>query len=86
MIPVEKTQTKEHRPYHYGVADMTARNKKIRKNLPEEEIDRIVVQQADNDSEWEEPIHVLKLSLFLWLSLRPLLHEKGWLYPAIKGY
>lgn len=40
---------------------MTARNKKIRKNLSEEEIDRIVVQQADNDSEWEEPIHVSKV-------------------------
>lgn len=30
----------------------------INQNLSEEEIDRIVVAQADDDSAWEEPVHV----------------------------
>ena len=39
---------------------MTAKGKSIKKKLSEEEIDRTVVGQADNDSAWEEPIHVRK--------------------------
>ena len=39
---------------------MTVRNKKRKENLSEKEIDHIIVQQADNDSEWEEPICVSK--------------------------
>ena len=31
-----------------------------KKKLSEKEIDKIVISQADNDSEWEEPIHVKK--------------------------
>ncbi|HLP47583.1 MAG TPA: hypothetical protein VK469_16675 [Candidatus Kapabacteria bacterium] len=30
------------------------------KKISEEKIDDIVISQADNDSEWEEPIHVRK--------------------------
>lgn len=37
---------------------MTIKNKTMKKKLSEEEIDDIVISQADNDSEWEEPIHV----------------------------
>jgi len=55
-------QSKEQRPYHYGVADMTTRDKKIRENLSEEGINLIVVQQADNDSEWEEPVRFTEAS------------------------
>ncbi|MEW6103314.1 MAG: hypothetical protein AB1630_05785 [bacterium] len=32
----------------------------MKKKLSEEEIDKIVAEQADNDSAWEEPIHVRK--------------------------
>lgn len=32
----------------------------MKKRLSEQEIDRIVVKQADNDSAWEKPIHVRK--------------------------
>ncbi len=39
---------------------MTTKDKTIRKRLSEEEIDKIVVEQADNSSAWEEPIHVRK--------------------------
>ncbi len=39
---------------------MTARNDKIRQNISAQEIDRIVVEQADNDSKWEGPIYVSK--------------------------
>jgi len=34
--------------------------KTMKKKLSEKEIDNIVISQADNDSEWEEPIHVRK--------------------------
>lgn len=33
------------------------------KKFSEEEIDKIVVKQADKDSAWEEPIHVRKKKL-----------------------
>ena len=39
---------------------MSAKGKTMKKKLPKEEIDEIVVKQADNDSAWEEPIHVRK--------------------------
>ncbi len=39
---------------------MTTKNHKMKKILPEEEIDNLVISQADNDSEWEEPIRVCK--------------------------
>ncbi len=39
---------------------MSVRNKKRRERLSEEEIDLVIVPQADNDSEWEEPICVSK--------------------------
>jgi len=32
----------------------------MKSRLSEEQIDKIVVEQADNDSEWEEPINVRK--------------------------
>jgi len=41
---------------------MTTRDKKIRENLSEEGINLIVVQQADNDSEWEEPVRFTEAS------------------------
>jgi hypothetical protein len=42
------------------MADMTLKGKTMKKKLSEQEIDRIVVKQADNDSAWEKPIHVRK--------------------------
>lgn len=39
---------------------MTEKDKTMKRKLSEEEIDKIVVEQADNDSAWEEPIHVRK--------------------------
>lgn len=39
---------------------MIKKNKTKKKKLSEEEIDNIVISQADDDSEWEEPIHVRK--------------------------
>jgi hypothetical protein len=39
---------------------MTATSKTTRVKPAEEEIDRTVVAQADDDSAWEEPIHVPK--------------------------
>lgn len=39
---------------------MTKIDKKKKKKLSQEEIDDIVISQADNDSEWEEPIQVRK--------------------------
>jgi hypothetical protein len=42
------------------MADMTIKNKTKKKKLSEEEIDDIVISQADNDSEWEDAIHVRK--------------------------
>ncbi len=38
---------------------MTTKNKTMKKK-PEEKIDSIVIAQADDDSEWEEPIQVRK--------------------------
>ena len=35
----------------------------MRRKFSEEEIDKIVVEQADKDSAWEEPIHVRKKKL-----------------------
>ncbi len=32
----------------------------MEKKLSEEQIDEIVISQVDNDSEWEEPVHVHK--------------------------
>ena len=32
----------------------------MKKKLSEEQIDDIVISQAENDSEWEEPIHASK--------------------------
>jgi hypothetical protein len=42
------------------MAYMTKKNKTTKKKLSEEEIDNIVTSQADNGSEWEDPIHVRK--------------------------
>jgi hypothetical protein len=42
------------------MADMTKIDKTMKKKLSQEEIDDILISQADNDSEWEEPIHVRK--------------------------
>ena len=39
---------------------MIMKGKTMRKRMSEEEIDNIVVAQADNDSAWEEAIHVRK--------------------------
>lgn len=39
---------------------MTKIDKKKKKKLSREEIDDIVISQADNDSDWEEPIQVRK--------------------------
>lgn len=30
----------------------------INENLDEDEIDKLVIEQADNDDAWEEPIHI----------------------------
>jgi hypothetical protein len=42
------------------MADMTKIDKTMKKKLSQEEIDDILISQADNDSEWEEPILVRK--------------------------
>jgi hypothetical protein len=42
------------------MAYMTTRGKTMGKKISEEKIDDIVISQADNDSEWEEPILVRK--------------------------
>jgi hypothetical protein len=34
----------------------------MKKKLSEEQIDEIVISQTDNDSEWEEAVHVRKKS------------------------
>lgn len=39
---------------------MINKNKTMKKKLSEEQIDDIVISQADDDSEWEEPVHVHK--------------------------
>jgi hypothetical protein len=44
--------------HHHGMADMTGMGKDKRKKLSKEEIDKIVVEQADDDSAWEEPVRV----------------------------
>lgn len=41
---------------HYSVAAMT--NRKSMKHLTEDEIDRIVIDEADKRSAWEKPVHV----------------------------
>ncbi|MCK4436774.1 hypothetical protein KAU86_02375 [bacterium] len=35
----------------------------MKKKLSEKEIDKIVVEQADDNSAWEEPIHIRKTKL-----------------------
>jgi hypothetical protein len=42
------------------MANMTIKKKAMRKKLSEEEIDRFVVEQADDNSGWGKPIHVSK--------------------------
>lgn len=37
---------------------MTETSKAMRKKLSEEEIDKVIVAQADDDSAWERPIQV----------------------------
>jgi hypothetical protein len=39
---------------------MTGTSKVMRKKLSEDEIDKVVVAQAEDDSAWEEPIRVRK--------------------------
>jgi hypothetical protein len=39
---------------------MTKKSKTMKKKFSEEQIDNIVISQADNNSEWEEPIQVRK--------------------------
>jgi hypothetical protein len=41
---------------HHGMAIMTT--KKSIKRLTEDEVDRIVIDQANRDSAWEKPVHV----------------------------
>jgi hypothetical protein len=40
------------------MGDMTVRNKNRIKRLSEEDIDKMVMAQADDDSAWEKPIQV----------------------------
>jgi len=40
------------------LVDMNTKRSETIENLSEEEIDNIVISQADDDSEWEEPIRV----------------------------
>jgi hypothetical protein len=44
------------------MADMKKRIKTIQRQVSEEEIDRIVMAQADVDASWERPIHVRRKS------------------------
>jgi hypothetical protein len=37
---------------------MNARNKTSKKKLSQGEIDQLVVEQANDDSAWDEPVHV----------------------------
>jgi len=39
---------------------MISKSETMKKKLSEEQIDDIVISQADDDSEWEEPVHVHK--------------------------
>jgi len=59
---------------------MSVRNKKRRERLSEEEIDLVIVQQVDNDSEWEEPICVSKATpASLTISATLLRGQRFWL-------
>jgi hypothetical protein len=40
------------------MANMSTKQKVIKKRLSEKEIDDIVIKQSDNDSAWESPIYV----------------------------
>ncbi|MEW6359337.1 MAG: hypothetical protein AB1696_23580 [Planctomycetota bacterium] len=40
------------------MADMTTRRNAMRRKLSQEEIDKIVVSEADDDSAWEAPVQV----------------------------
>jgi len=42
------------------MANIITKGGTMKKKLSEEEIDKIVAGQADDDSAWEEPIHVRK--------------------------
>jgi hypothetical protein len=42
------------------MANMISKKETIKKKLSEEQIDEIVISQADDDSEWEEAVHVHK--------------------------
>ena len=41
---------------------MSTRHKTARKRLSEEEVDEVVVAQGDDDSAWEQPIDVRKVT------------------------
>jgi len=53
-------QAQRHRTHHHRVADMTETGKAMRRKPYEEEIDKVVVAQAEDDSAWEEPIRARK--------------------------
>lgn len=55
---------------------MTATRKSRQKKLSEEEIDRVVVAQADDDSAWEAPVRVQKTGTAS-LSIPPELAERA---------
>jgi len=50
------TETGQHRPDHYRMANM--RTKKRAQPLAEQEIDKVVVAQADDEAAWGEPVRV----------------------------
>jgi hypothetical protein len=51
-------QIRQRCPNNHRMANMKSRKKPAKKRLTEEEIDKIVVSQADKDSAWEKPIEV----------------------------
>jgi hypothetical protein len=42
---------------HYRMANMSTKGK-TKKNLSEQEIDQVVVAEADDDTAWDEPVRV----------------------------
>ena len=51
------TEARERGANHHGMGQMSTA-KKSKKNLSEQEIDRLVVAQADNNSAWGKPVRV----------------------------
>ena len=63
------------------MADMVKKNT-MTNSLSEEDIDNIVIKQAENDSLWEEPIYVRKAKSFS-LSIPVELAERAILFAKI---